>query len=417
VRLGTFNVLNYFLTWTGPDARGARTAAQFEKQADKIVSAITALEADVVTLLEVEDTDSTGWTPGDADTALADLVDRLDEAAGADVWAYVPMPRELYAVDRDVIRNGIVYRTDVVRPVGEPVGLADESVWDNAREPQAQTFSKDGDVLTVVANHFKSKNDSEPPQSGNDNADSGDGQGAFNGDRVRQAQSVAAFAGRLAEETGDPDVVLVGDLNAYSREDPVEALREAGYTDLGEEFDPGRYSYVFDGLSGSLDHAMASASLTAKVEGVSHWAVNSVESSAYQYTGDPDLYAGDPYRSSDHDPLVVGIDLEERCQGLVPTIRGTEGDDVLRGSNGRDVVMGLGGDDVLHGGNADDVLCGGAGRDAVAGDNGADVLVGGLGDDVLDGGNGDDALVGGPGEDALEEGEGNGTRQPEGPES
>ena len=417
VRLGTFNVLNYFLTWTGPDARGARDAAQFEKQADKIVSAITALEADVVTLLEVEDTDSTGWTPRNADTALADLVDRLDEAAGADVWAFVPMPRDLYAVDRDVIRNGIVYRTDVVQPVGEPVGLADESVWANAREPQAQTFSEDGDVFTVVANHFKSKNDSEPPQSGNDNADSGDGQGAFNGDRVRQAQSVAAFAGRLAGETGDPDVVLMGDLNAYTREDPVEALREAGYTDLGEEFDPGRYSYVFDGLSGSLDHAMASASLTAKVAGVSHWAINSVESSAYQYTGDPDLYAADPYRSSDHDPLVVGIDLEERCQGLVPTIRGTEGDEVLRGSNGRDVVMGLGGDDVLHGGNADDVLCGGAGEDAVAGGNGADVLVGGLGDDVLDGGNGDDALVGGPGEDVLEEGQGSGTRQPEGPES
>ncbi|HEX8581210.1 MAG TPA: endonuclease/exonuclease/phosphatase family protein [Acidimicrobiales bacterium] len=233
VRLGTFNVLNYFLTWTGPDARGARDAAQFEKQADKIVSAITALEADVVTLLEVEDTDSTGWTPGNADTALADLVDRLDEAAGADVWAFVPMPRDLYAVDRDVIRNGIVYRTDVVQPVGEPAGLADESVWANAREPQAQTFSEDGDVFTVVANHFKSKNDSEPPQSCNDNADSGDGQGAFNGDRVRQAQSVAAFAGRLAGETGDPDVVLMGDLNAYTREDPVEALREAGYTDLG----------------------------------------------------------------------------------------------------------------------------------------------------------------------------------------
>jgi Ca2+-binding RTX toxin-like protein len=209
----------------------------------------------------------------------------------------------------------------------------------------------------------------------------------------------------------------MGDFNAYTREDPVEVLRETGYTDLGEEFDPGRYSYVFDGLSGSLDHAMASASLTAEVEGVSHWAINSVESSAYQYTGDPGLYAGDPYRSSDHDPLVVGIDLEERCQGLLPTIRGTEGDDVLRGSTGRDVVMGLGGDDVLHGGNADDVLCGGTGRDAVTGDNGADVLVGGLGDDVLDGGNGDDALVGGPGEDVLEEGQGSGTRQPEGPES
>ncbi|MGY1682049.1 ExeM/NucH family extracellular endonuclease [Geodermatophilus sp. SYSU D01176] len=414
VRLGTFNVLNYFLTWTGPDARGARDGAQFERQADKIVEAITALDADVVSLLEVEDTDSTGLTPGDADTALADLVRRLNEEAGAEVWAFVPMSQELYAVDRDVIRNAIAYRSDVVRPVGDPVGLVDESVWANAREPQAQTFTEDGDAFTVVANHFKSKNDSDPAQSGNDNADAGDGQGAFTGDRVRQAQSVAAFAGRLAQATGDPDVVLLGDLNAYTREDPIEALREAGYTDLGEEFDPGRYGYVFSALSGSLDHALATPSLTAKVTGVAHWSINSVESSAYQYAGDRALYAPGPYRSSDHDPLVVGIDLEERCQGLAPTIRGTEGDDELHGTDGRDVVMGLGGDDVLIGGTEDDVLCGGAGADAVTGDNGDDVLLGGLGDDALDGGNGDDTLVGGPGTDTLEEGRGSGTRDQEG---
>ena len=68
---------------------------------------------------------------------------------------------------------------------------------------------------------------------------------------------------------------------------------------------------------------MATAALTGKVTGVAHWDVNSVESSAYQYDGDPALYAADPYRSSDHDPLVVGIDLDERCHGPAPTVRGT----------------------------------------------------------------------------------------------
>ena len=87
-----------------------------------------------------------------------------------------PAPEELYAVDRDVIRSAIVYRNDVVLPVGDSVGLVDEDVWFNAREPQAQTFIKDGDAFTVVANHFKSKS-TAPPQAGNDNAD--DGQGAF----------------------------------------------------------------------------------------------------------------------------------------------------------------------------------------------------------------------------------------------
>ncbi|MGY1762779.1 ExeM/NucH family extracellular endonuclease [Geodermatophilus sp. SYSU D00779] len=334
VRLATFNVLNYFLT-LGDAGRGADSPEEFEEQAGKIVPAIRALDADVVTLLEVEDTDATGLTPGNADTALADLVRRLNEVAGAEVWAYVPLPEELYGVERDAIRNGIVHRTDRVRPVGDPVGLVDEAVWADAREPQAQTFAANGDAFTVVANHFKSKT---PGNATGDNVDDGDGQGQWNGDRVRQARSLAAFAAGLAQRTGDEDVVLMGDLNAYSQEDPVEELRSAGWTDLGEWFDPGRYSYVFDGLSGSLDHALGTAALTAKVTDVVHWNVNSVESSAYQYDGDPALYAADPYRSSDHDPLVVGIDLDERCRGPVPTVTGTEGDDVLRGGNGDDVL-------------------------------------------------------------------------------
>ncbi|WNV77519.1 ExeM/NucH family extracellular endonuclease [Geodermatophilus sp. DSM 44513] len=304
VRLAAFNVLNYFLT-RGAPGRGATTAAEFEEQAGKTVSAIRGLGADVVTLMEVEDTDSTGLTPGDADTALAELVGRLNAAEGADVWSSVPLPQELYAVDRDVIRNAVVYRNDVVTPVGDPVGLVDEAAFDNAREPIAQTFSKDGDAFTVVANHLKSKSPGEPT---GDNVDDGDGQGAWNGDRVRQAQSLAAFTAGL--RATEPDVVLMGDFNAYTREDPIEELRAAGYTDLGERFDPGRYSYVFAGLSGSLDHALATAELTAKVTGVVHWNVNSVESRAYEYTGDPALYAPDPYRSSDHDPIVVGVDLQ-----------------------------------------------------------------------------------------------------------
>ncbi|MGY1823256.1 ExeM/NucH family extracellular endonuclease [Geodermatophilus sp. SYSU D00079] len=304
LRIGAFNVLNYFLTRSGPDARGARTDAEFEEQAAKVVAAVDGLDADVVALLEVEDTDSTGLAPGDADRALADLVARLQQRTG-EPWAYVPLPAELYGVDRDVIRNAIVFRADVVTPVGDPVGLVDETVWGNAREPVAQTFDRGGEVLTVVATHLKSKGSGD--RATGDNADSGDGQGAWNGDRVRQARSLAGFVERLGAT--DPDVVVLGDLNAYTQEDPVQALRDAGLTDLGQRFDPERYSYVFDGRSGSLDHALATPSLTARVTGLAHWNVNAVESSAYQYDGDPALYAPDPHRSSDHDPLVLGVDL------------------------------------------------------------------------------------------------------------
>ncbi|MGY1804087.1 ExeM/NucH family extracellular endonuclease [Blastococcus sp. SYSU D00922] len=419
VQIAAFNVLNYFISF-GPESRGAPNQAELEEQAAKIVPAIQALDADVVTLMEIEDTDSTGHSRGNADGALADLVTRLNTAEGSQVWSYVPLPDELYEVDRDVIRSAIIYRHDVVQPVGDPVGLADEDVWFNAREPQAQTFVKDGDAFTVVANHFKSKG--SPPEDENGDPIEGDpnndyGQGNWNVARVAQAESLAAFADVLQESTGDHDVVLMGDFNAYTQEDPIVELAEAGYGDLGEEFDPGRYSYVFDALSGSLDHALATAELRHKVTGLAHWNINAVESSAYQYDGDAALYAPDPYRSSDHDPLVLGIDLEERCQGLLPTITGTNRADVLKGTNGRDVIMGLGGDDVITGGNGDDVICGGSGKDRLSGDNGDDVLSGGFEDDLLDGANGEDRLIGGPGADVLNQGRGKGSQEQEGVES
>ena len=97
----------------------------------------------------------------------------------------------------------------------------------------------------------------------------------------------------------------------------------------------GRYRFVFNALSGSLDHAMSTDVLTDKVTGLAHWNINAVESFAYQYDGDPALYAVNPFRSSDHDPLVLGINLDERCAGLTPTIRGTDGPNVLTGTDQR----------------------------------------------------------------------------------
>ncbi len=414
VQVGAFNVLNYFLTFTGPDARGARSPQHLEDQAAKIVTTIEALDADVVTLMEIEDTASTGYGDASPDQAVADLVRRLNAEAGYDKWAYSPFPNELLAVDRDVIRNAIIYQDDVVQPVGVSVGLVDEEVWYNAREPIAQTFVKDGDAFTVVANHFKSKSPGKPA---GDNVDTGDGQGAWNGDRVRQAESLADFADTLRQRSADEDVLLLGDFNAYSQEDPIIALDRAGYGDLGSELDPGRYSYVFDALSGSLDHALATTALTDKVTDLAHWNINSVESFAYQYSGDPALYAPHQYRASDHDPLLLGIDLGERCDGRSPTIVGTTGADVLRGTNKSDVIMGLGGDDIIDGLTGEDILCGGAGDDRVSSGNGADALLGGFGADRLDGGNGDDRLVGGPGEDVLIGGLGADTLEQEGAES
>ena len=113
----------------------------------------------------------------------------------------------------------------------------------------------------------------------------------------------------------DPDFLIIGDLNAYAKEDPIKALETDGYTNLTARFQgPEAYSYVFDGQSGYLDHALANTALTPQVTGVTEWHINADESIALDYNTNfksPNhvntLYAPHAFRSSDHDPVIVGL--------------------------------------------------------------------------------------------------------------
>jgi|HigsolmetaAR206D_1030411.scaffolds.fasta_scaffold02215_2 Predicted extracellular nuclease len=310
VRLASFNVLNYFVHFGG-EARGAADEAGLARQEAKIVSAITALGADVVALAEIEN--SVRFNPDDPQQALKRLVAALNAAEGAGTWDYVRTPADLPPpAQQDVITSAIIFKPARVTPQGPSRSLNDESVWFNAREPIAQTFTAGSATFTVIANHLKSKSGSDSATG--DNADVGDGQGAFNGDRVRQARSLVSFAEQLKESSGSDDVLLLGDFNAYTQEDPMRVLYDAGYVDLNTS---GAASYVYGGESGSLDHAVASPSLARRVTGVDVWQINSHESYAFQYDGHPAFYAPDPYRASDHNPIVVGLDTGTAPAGPV----------------------------------------------------------------------------------------------------
>ncbi|GID28955.1 ExeM/NucH family extracellular endonuclease [Paractinoplanes brasiliensis] len=296
IRVASFNVLNYFVHFGG-EARGAEDPAALARQQAKIVSAISALDADVVALMEIEN--SVRFEPDDPQVALKTLVGALNAKDGAGTWDYVRSPAELPGAEQqDFITTAIIFKPAAVAPKGAARSVNDETVWSNAREPIAQTFTAGSATFTVVANHFKSKSASTPPSG--DNVDTGDGQGAYNGDRKRQAAALAAFV----ESLGTSDVLLLGDFNAYSQEDPIQVLADAGYRNIAGADEK---SYVFGGESGSLDHALASASLASKVTGVDVWNINSVESFAYQYDGYAPFYDDGPYRASDHDPVVVGL--------------------------------------------------------------------------------------------------------------
>ncbi|MDJ0333838.1 ExeM/NucH family extracellular endonuclease [Salinibacterium sp. G-O1] len=296
--VGAFNVFNYFTTFGG-DARGADNAEYFAIQQSKIVAAINALDADVVALMEIENSVKLGEP---ADEALGNLVDALNAAAGSTVWAFVPTPTTLLdAATTDFITNAIIYKKATATPVGASVADVDETVWNIAREPIAQTFTVDGKTITVVANHFKSKS---PPSTGG--TEPADLQGFFNTERVAQANRLKLFVdGLIADPAKGPNVMLLGDFNAYAQEDPSQVLTAAGYVDLIPTKTT-EYTYTFDGELGSLDHAFTSPALAEYVTGVDVWNINSPEWSdrGYEFGA---AEAGTPFRSSDHDPIKVGL--------------------------------------------------------------------------------------------------------------
>lgn len=301
VQVASFNVYNYFTTLKSENsnARGAANAAQFAIQKSKIVAAINGLDAEIVSLMEIENSVKLGKP---IDTALKDLVAGLNADAGSDVWAYVPTPAALNnAATTDYITNAIIYKKDAVTTVGDSATVIDESVWGNAREPIAQAFDIDGRVVTVVANHLKSKS---PPEGAG--AEPADGQGFFNADRVKQANAILAFTAQLEETTGSGDMLLIGDFNAYGKEDPIDVFTSNGWSDLVADKTDGQYTYTFDGELGSLDHVIASPSLASSITGAGVWGINSPEWSDRGYAFGA-TEEGTPYRSSDHDPIIVGV--------------------------------------------------------------------------------------------------------------
>ena len=333
VTLATFNVLNYFThlgaeeqpacqgyndragnptTARSCDVRGAWDAEDLARQTEKIVSAINALGADVVGLQEIENSFSfaPGNEPADRDHALAGLVEALNAVAGEGVWDYVASPAA-FPAEEDVIRNAFIYRTASVEPVGDTTILIGNDAFSNARQPMAQEFAlvgePDADTFVVINNHFKSKGSGT-----GENADQGDGQGASNADRVRQAQALAGFAETVAEEAQTDLVFLVGDFNSYTMEDPLEVLYDQGYTNVAQELTE-KSTYAFGSMVGSLDHVIASPAAFEAVTGADIWNINSYESIAFEYSRHnynvTDFHDDSPYRSSDHDPILVGIDL------------------------------------------------------------------------------------------------------------
>jgi uncharacterized protein len=327
LRVATLNALNYFVSLDtadtcGPtqdqDCRGADDAGEFERQRVRLLNALEGLDADVIGLVEVENTP--GVEP------LADIVDGLNDRFGAGTYDYIDAGVNS-VVGTDAIKVGIVYRSAAVTPTGDvavldtpeflnPNGYVkdDGSSDDKNRASVAASFIENasGEVFSVAVNHLKSKGSAcgagdDHPLAGN-----------CNDTRTKAAQELASWIAGDPTGVDDDDWLILGDLNSYDKEAPISALAANGYTDLiGEYGGELAYSYVFDGQFGYLDYVMSSASMTSQVTGATEWHINADEPDVFDYdTGfKSDYQIGlfdptSPFRASDHDAAVVGLSLD-----------------------------------------------------------------------------------------------------------
>ncbi len=325
LKVAGMNVLNYFTTFTNGqtadgqtgqgctvgasasagNCRGANNLAEFQRQRDKIVRAIAGLDADVVGLMEIQN---------NGNVAAQNLVDALNAQVRSGPWAVAPLPAA--GTGSDAIRLAMIYKPAKVTPVGGAFSDIDPV---NNRPTLAQTFQvAGGQRFTYFVNHLKSKGGC-PSGSGPD-ADQGDGQGCWNATRLAQAQRLRTFVAQVQASSGVNDVLLMGDFNAYGQEDPIFEFTSNGFVDQALRFNPLAYTYVFDGYSGRLDHAITNAGFSPRVVRTALWPINADEQIAYDYnlefkqplcaTCAPDpANRLDPFRSSDHDPILVVIDF------------------------------------------------------------------------------------------------------------
>jgi predicted extracellular nuclease len=326
VRVATLNALNYFVSLDtadtcGPtqdqDCRGADDAGEFDRQRVKLLNALEGLDADVIGIVEIENTP--GVEP------LADLAAGLNDRLGAGTYDYI-VAGENSVVGTDAIKVGLLYRAGDVTPVGDaavldspeflnPNGYVndDGSSADKNRAAVAASFvdAASGEVFSVAVNHLKSKGSTCGAPDDHPLA------GSCNDTRTKAAQILADWLDTDPTGVDDDDWLVIGDLNSYDQEDPIDVLAAAGYTDLiaqyGGEF---AYSYVFDGQFGYLDYILSSASMTSQVTGAAEWHINADEPDVFDYdTGFKSDYQDGlfdpttPYRASDHDAAVVGLDL------------------------------------------------------------------------------------------------------------
>lgn len=253
------------------------TQQEFESKTNKIANAFLALQADIVAICEVERNDE----------ILGYIVNAMNSIYGENVYTYITdgLSAHASAGNYQSLKSGYIYRSDKVTPQGSNTSPYRSGEYCARLRIQAFKENSTNEVFVLSMNHFKAKDSS---------ADAGEG---------TRLQNVSNLISALDNINSDPDILIMGDLNAYMGEAPIEALEEEGYEEQLVRFDSEAYTYIYRGQEGILDHAMANASMAGQITGARAYHINTAGGYSYKY--------------SDHDAVLVGLNLgKQQREGL-----------------------------------------------------------------------------------------------------
>lgn len=292
--IGDYNVkvcvlnMEYYLVDNYGQGYGANNEVQLVRQHTKLLNALAAVEADVYGLMEIEQ----------GQAALHKMASALTSRLGH-TYAYI---NDGTSSSGTYTKVGYIYRSDRLSTHGQMQHIDNPSPQ-KRKKAAAFVLKENGEKFIFSLNHFKAKTGT----ASGDNANQGDGQGVYNATRVKEAKAVVEEAESWKRYFADDDVLVMGDLNAYAKEEPIKVFTDAGYVDLHRAFHAdSSYSYAYRGTAGYLDHALANPQMLKQVTGMTAYHINSDERDAYTYDKSTD---NTMFRSSDHDPIIVGLAL------------------------------------------------------------------------------------------------------------
>lgn len=274
------NIQNYFYD-LGGYAQRKTTKEQQTLQTLKICKAFKQIDADIYALCEIQKGDS----------AAQMLVDAMNKMAKKNLYAYVSHGW----TNSDMISCGYIYRTDKVKPYGEMQYAYQDTASHYRYRLMACGFEQltSGEKFVLNINHLRSKR----------------GTGAeSNEKRMANVDSLLVMLDKIEQEQvfGDSDILLVGDYNSYTQEEPIQTLVRAGYADMVMRADSTGYSYVYHSEAGYLDRVFASESMAKQVKQVAVYHLNA----DYFYSRGFKRGLDDTmFRYSDHDPILIRVEL------------------------------------------------------------------------------------------------------------